>query len=78
MRVMIEDVSRGYYGVLKQKARLAEEVSDYCNVTLGRVYKDLKRKNRKLCKLNSHEGKAGNSIGTHMPISSTDPRVHAY
>jgi hypothetical protein len=57
MRVMIEDVSRGYYGVLKQEARLAEEVSDDRNVTLGCVYKDFKRKNRKLCKLKITRGK---------------------
>ena len=44
--------------MLKQEARLAEEVSDDRDVALGRVYKDLERKNRKLCKLNLHEGKS--------------------
>lgn len=43
--------------MLKQEATLAEEASDDSNVTLECVYKDLKRKNRKLCKLNLHEGK---------------------
>ena len=64
--------------MLKQEAGLAEEVSDDRDVTLGRVYKDLKWENRKLWKLNLHEGNAENSIRTHMPTSSTDPRVHAY
>jgi hypothetical protein len=59
---MIEDVSGDYYGVFKQEARLAEEVSDNRNVTLGCVHKDFKGKDGKLCKLNLHEGKAGNSI----------------
>lgn len=48
--------------MLEQEARLAEEVSDNPNITLGRVYNDLERENRKLYKLNLHEGKAHNSI----------------
>jgi hypothetical protein len=44
--------------VLEQETRLAKEISDDRNVTLGRVHKDLERENRKLCKLNLHEGKA--------------------
>jgi hypothetical protein len=57
VRVMIEDVSRDQYGMLEQEARLAEEVSDDRNVTLGRVYNDLKGKNRKLCKIKFTRGK---------------------
>ena len=64
--------------MLKQEATLAEEVSDDSNVTLGCVYKDLKRKNRKLRKLNLHEGKGWERHRTHMSISSANIRVHAY
>ena len=54
---MIKHVSRGYYGMLKQEARLAEEVSDDRNVALWGVYNNLKGKNRKLCKLKITRGK---------------------
>lgn len=44
---------------------MAEEVSDDCNVTLGGVYKDLKRENRKLCAISSLERKGqGSKIRT--------------
>lgn len=48
--------------MLQQEARLAEKVSDDRNVTLGRVYKDLERENRKLCKLSSRERRVQNII----------------
>jgi hypothetical protein len=35
--------------VLEQEARLAEEVSDDWDITLGCEYKDFKRENRELC-----------------------------